>query len=69
MSELDLIFDRSTIIAFAIAGAVVAIGAPFLLKKLGYENPGLLKVIVRFGHSVSWVSVGLFIAAGFMTNL
>ena len=56
------------IIIGAIAGALIATLGPFALRRAGVQSRRVLSTVARLGHAVSWVSVGLFIAAGFLYN-
>ena len=68
MDGVESLVSRPIIIAGAIAGALIATLGPVALKKAGVQSVRVLSTVVRLGHAVSWVSVGLFIAAGFLSN-
>tara|TARA_B100000700_G_C14513097_1_gene609553 strand:+ start:124 stop:333 length:210 start_codon:yes stop_codon:yes gene_type:complete len=68
MDGFESLVSRPIIIAGAIAGALMATLGPMVLKKTGVQSPRALSIFVRLGHALSWISVGLFIAAGFLTN-
>jgi hypothetical protein len=65
---LEFLASRPVIISGAIAGALIATLGPIILKKAGVQSRRVLSTIVRSGHALSWISVGLFIAAGFLSN-
>ncbi|MCH1521519.1 MAG: hypothetical protein L7T80_01675 [Arenicellales bacterium] len=68
MDGFESLVGRPIIIAGAIAGALIAALGPVVLKKTGVQSARVLSIVVRLGHTISWVSVGLFIAAGFLSN-
>ena len=55
------LLEQNTIIALAIVGAVIATGGSYILKK----NPKRGRFILKSGYAITWLSVALFIAAGF----
>lgn len=59
---------RPAIVFLAVSGALIASLGPYLLKKFGLTSPRLARVITRTGYALSWISVGFFIAAGFIGN-
>ena len=68
MDGLEALASRPVIISGAIAGALIATLGPFSLRRAGVQNRRVLSTVARFGHVLSWISVGLFIAAGFLSN-
>ena len=68
MDGLEALVSRPIIISGAIAGALIATLGPFALRRAGVQSRLVLSTVARLGHVVSWVSVGLFIAAGFLYN-
>ena len=54
MDGLQLIASRPVVISGAVLGALISMLGPMALKKCGY--------------AISWMSVGLFIAAGFLSS-
>jgi hypothetical protein len=59
---------RPAIVSLAVSGALIASLGPYFLKKVGFSSPRLARLITRIGYALSWVSVGFFIAAGFIGN-
>lgn len=65
MELLAPLLQRKVIIALALVGAAIALAGSFLLKRGGVD-PRLARFVLRFGYGVTWASVALFIAAGFL---
>ncbi len=65
MDLLPLITQRPMIIALALVGALIATVGNLFLRRSTKVDPRTAKLITRFGYGISWVSVALFIAAGF----
>lgn len=61
---LEFLLQRPTIIALAIVGAVVVTGANLLLA----GRPAVERVAVRTGYTITFLSMVLFIVAGFMSG-
>ena len=68
MLEIKDLSKSPVIISGAIAGALIATLGPFLLRRVGVQSRRVLSTVARLGHALSWISVGLFIAAGFLSN-
>lgn len=68
MNGLEALASRPIIISGAIAGALIATLGPFALRRAGVQSRLVLSTVARLGHAVSWISVGLFITAGFLSN-
>ena len=68
MDGFESLISRPVIIAGAIAGALIATLGPMALKKAGVQSARVLSTVVRVGYAVSWISVGLFVAAGFLSD-
>ena len=68
MDGLEAFASRPVIISGAIAGALIATLGPFILRRVGIQSRRVLSTVARFGHVLSWISVGLFIAAGFLSK-
>ena len=68
MDGLEALASRPVIITGAIAGALIATLGPFILRRVGIQSRRVLSTVARFGHVLSWISVGLFIAAGFLSQ-
>ena len=68
MDDLQLIASRPVVIGGAVLGALIPMLGPMALKKCGVENARVLSTVTRLGYAISWMSVGLFIAAGFLSS-
>ena len=68
MDGFESLISRPVIIAGAIAGALIATLGPMALKKAGVQSARVLSTVVRVGDALSWISVGLFVAAGFLSD-
>ncbi|MBO31232.1 MAG: hypothetical protein CL439_07485 [Acidimicrobiaceae bacterium] len=68
MDGLNFLASRPVIISGAIAGALIATLGPIILKRAGVQSSRVLSTVTRLGYALSWISVGLFIAAGFLSN-
>jgi hypothetical protein len=64
---MELLTDRTTIIALAIAGACLAT-AGSLLRSRSRNTARLVHLMVWVGYLVSLASMSLFVAAGFLSN-
>ena len=65
--SMELLTDRTTIIALAVAGACLAT-AGSLLRSRSRNTARLAHLIVWVGYLVSLPSVVLVVAAGFFSN-
>ncbi|MGI9301210.1 MAG: hypothetical protein ACR2RB_00675 [Gammaproteobacteria bacterium] len=66
MDFVDALLQRPVIIALAIAGGGLATVGSVLLRKGGQDLPNnTARFVLRLGYVCAWVSVGLFVAAGF----
>lgn len=65
MDILTLLLQRPVIITLALSGAAIATLGNVFLRKSDKVSPKTARLITRFGYGISWVSVALFIAAGF----
>ena len=68
MDGLEFLASRPVVISGAIAGAFIAILGPIILKRAGVQSSRALSTVTHLGYALSWISVGLFIAAGFLSN-
>jgi len=68
MQLLDLLLQREAIIGFAIGGAIISTIGSYLLRKNSTTNPNTARFIMRTGYAISWASVGIFIAVGFLSG-
>lgn len=57
---------RDVIIGLAVGGGLLALFGSFLLRKKASVDPNLARVVLRSGYAISWLSVALFIAVGFL---
>src|SRR5262249_57279788 len=64
---MELLTDRTTIIALAIAGGCLAT-AGSLLRSRSRNTARLAHLMVWVGYLVSLASMSLFVAAGFLSN-
>lgn len=64
----EWIFTRATVVTLAIVGAVISVVASSL-KLRGSISDERVKQINRVGYGFMWVSVALFIIAGFRSNV
>lgn len=65
MELLDEILDRRIIIALAIVGAAVATLGSYLMRERSKVSPQTARLILRIGYAIAWLSVAIFIFAGF----
>ena len=65
MEFLAPFLQRNIIIALAVIGAVIATSGSFLLKKESRIEPKVARFILKSGYAITWLSIALFIAAGF----
>lgn len=68
MGVFEILLNRPVMISCAIAGALIASLGPYILKKSGSHNDRTRVLVVRLGYAVSWISVALFITAGFVSD-
>ena len=68
MGFFEILLNRPVMISCAIAGALIASLGPYILKKSGSHSDRTRVLVVRLGYAVSWISVALFIAAGFFSD-
>jgi hypothetical protein len=66
MELLDLVLQRPVVIALAIAGAAVATVGSVLLRQGSRVDPKTARLILRVGYGITWISIAIFIAAGFL---
>lgn len=62
---LDVVLQRSVVVALAIIGALLATVGSILLRKGSQINPRIGRFVLRLGYAVAWASVAIFIAIGF----
>ena len=65
---LDLLTRRSTVVALALLGAGVAIAGSLLRASRPDTAGRLATAVIRIGYGVTWLSVALFIVAGFRAS-
>ena len=68
MEILDALLERRIIISLAIAGALVATLGSYLLRDSSGVEPRTARRVLRAGYGLAWLSVALFIAAGFRSG-
>lgn len=68
MEFLEFLIQRPVIVTLAIAGAAVATLGSYLMRRGSTVDPKLGRFVLRTGYGIAWVSVGLFIAAGFVAK-
>ena len=68
MKILEFLLAREAMIAFAICGAVIATIGSYLQRENSKTNPKTARFVTRTGYAISWVSVAIFIAAGFLSG-
>ena len=68
MGVLEILLNRPVMISCAIAGALIASLGPYILKKSGSHSDLIRVLVIRSGYAVSWISVALFITAGFFSD-
>lgn len=66
MEFLAPLLQRNVIIALAIFGGLLALLGNWLLRRKAPLSPKAARFVLRSGYAVSWLSVALFIVAGFM---
>jgi Na+-driven multidrug efflux pump len=65
---LDALTDRTTIVALAILGAIIAMAGGMLGRKRTGHAEKLARLTLWAGYAISLASVALFIIAGFLSN-
>ncbi len=68
MDFLAPLLQRNIIIALAVIGAVIATAGSILLKKESRIEPKVARFIMKSGYVITWLSIALFITAGFFGN-
>lgn len=68
MDLFKSLLQREVFIGCAIAGAIVATIGSYMLNRQSGVNPRMSRFILRTGYAITWASVAIFIAAGFMSN-
>ena len=66
MSGLDFFLQRELIILLALSGAVIATIGSYLVNRKGIVSTKINRLILHFGYTLTFVSIGLFIVAGFV---
>jgi len=64
--ELSFLLEREVIIAFALIGALIATVGNYLVYRKSADDPGFGKLVLRLGYGITFISIGLFIVAGFL---
>ena len=65
MELVDEVLDRRVIIALAVLGAVLATLGSYLMREGSGVDPSRARFILRIGYAIAWLSVAIFIIAGF----
>lgn len=68
MQPLGFLLQREVIIALAIGGAIIATIGGYLQRDTSKSNPRTAKFVTRTGYAISWASVAIFIAVGFLSG-
>lgn len=68
MEFLQPFIQRPVIVGLAIAGAVVSTIGSILLRRGSTVDPKLGRLVLHVGYGIAWLSVGLFIVAGFIAK-
>ena len=67
MEQLSFLLEREMIIGLGIFGAIVATVGNFLLREKSSFSKQQSRYVMLFGYGLTWISIGLFIIAGFAT--
>ena len=68
MELLDSFLQRSVIISLAVVGAIIATLGSYLMRKSSGANRRFARILVRTGYGIAWLSVAIFIVAGFRSG-
>lgn len=68
MELLDEFLQRSVIISLAVVGAIIATLGSYLMRESSRVNRRFARIIVRTGYAIAWLSVAIFIVAGFRSG-
>jgi hypothetical protein len=68
MELLDALIDRTTIVALAILGAIVATAGGMLGGRRAGHAAKIARLTLWAGYAISFTSIALFIIAGFLSN-
>ena len=68
MANFGLLLDRTTIIALAFVGAAIAMIGSILLRRPSRRGHRAARLLLLTGYAMTFVSVALFIVAGFVAN-
>lgn len=66
MTAFAVLLQREVIIALALVGAVIATIGSVLVHRKKPAPPPHARLVLRLGYALTFVSVGLFIVAGFV---
>ena len=67
MEQLSFLLEREVIIGLGIFGALIATVGNFLFRAKSSFPKKYARSVVLCGYGLTWVSIGLFIIAGFAT--
>lgn len=68
MEFLAPLLQRKVIIGLAVGGGLLAVIGSLLLRKKALIDPRVARVVLRAGYAISWLSVALFILAGWLDS-
>lgn len=68
MELFKSLLQREVFIGFAVTGAIIATIGSYLVNRPSGVSPRTSKFILRAGYAITWTSVAIFIAAGFMSS-
>lgn len=68
MQSFGFLLERETMVGFAIGGATIATIGSYLQRENSNTNPQTARFVTRTGYAISWVSVAIFIAVGFLSG-
>ena len=68
MEVLSFLLQREVIITTAIVGAAITVVGTVMIGRNADSSPGVARGIMRLGYAVTFVSIVLFIAAGFASG-
>ncbi len=68
MQSLGFLLQREVVIVLAIGGAIIATIGGYLQRKNSTSNLHAARFITRTGYAISWASVAIFVAVGFLSG-
>lgn len=67
MDLIELILRWEVIVGVAVLGAIIATIGNFMMAR-DKDADGLGRTVLRVGYGITFVSIALFIVAGFMSD-